>query len=751
MSNIKSDKKFVENTYSKLQSKLEIVKAKLNRPLTLTEKILYSHLKNPEKCEFKRGEDYIYLNPDRVALQDATAQMAVLQFSLAGRQTSAVPTTIHCDHLIRAFSGAKDDLAVANDENAEVYKFLQSASKKYGFGFCKPGSGIIHQVVIEKFAFPGLMMLGTDSHTPNAGGIGAFASGVGGADAVDVMVGLDWELLHPEIVGVKLTGKLNGFASSKDVILKLLDILTVKGGTNRVIEYFGEGCANLSTTAKATICNMGAELGATTSIFPTDEHTFEYLSANSRDELNDVIKANINLLTADAGAENHYDKVIEINLDELVPLVVGPHSPDLAASVDEMAEHLVKNDSSVELSSALIGSCTNSSYEDMSKITKMAQFAKANGLKLKTPLLITPGSEQILQTITRDGQLAELKEMGAVVLANACGPCIGQWKRADGIEKNSIISSYNRNFPKRNDGNPNTHSFLASPETVFAYALHGRLDCNPFTTPILNDKGQEVILGEIGSVDALPKQGFTDDASVIEYYETADEKTDLAIADESDRLQKLSPFPSNAGSQLNDLPVLLKAQGKCTTDHISPAGVWLKYRGHLQNISNNAFNGAVNRFTGKPGIGYNILTGQEDEHHKIALNYKANSLTWVAIGDENYGEGSSREHAAMCPRFLGGRAVIAKSFARIHETNLKKQGLLPLHFINKDDYNLIEKTDRISIDVSNLANSKTVDVKISKNDGAVITVQTRHTFNAEQIEWFKAGSALNKLRNDQAK
>lgn len=749
MSNIKSDKRFVETTYSKLQSKLEIVKSKLNRPLTLTEKNLYSHLSNPENCNFSKGVDYVYLNPDRVALQDATAQMAVLQFSLAGRDSSAVPTTIHCDHLIRAFSGAKDDLAVANDENAEVYNFLQSASNKYGFGFCKPGSGIIHQVVIEKFAFPGLMMLGTDSHTPNAGGIGAFASGVGGADAVDVMVGLDWELLHPEIVGVKLTGKLNGFSSSKDIILKLLDILTVKGGTNRVIEYYGEGCANLSTTAKATICNMGAELGATTSIFPTDQHTFDYLKANSREDLIDVIKDNISLLTADKGSEEYYDKIIEINLDDLTPLIVGPHSPDLAASVEDMASHLEKNESSTELSSALIGSCTNSSYEDMSKITKMAQFAKANGLKLKTPLLITPGSEQILQTITRDGQLAELKEMGAVVLANACGPCIGQWKRADGIEKNSIISSYNRNFPKRNDGNPNTHSFLASPETVFAYALHGRLDCNPFTTPILNDKGEEVILAEVGTVDALPKLGFTDDASVIEYYEEGQSSAELAIADESDRLQKLSPFTTNEESELTNLPVLLKAQGKCTTDHISPAGVWLKYRGHLQNISNNAFNGAVNRFTGKPGIGYNILTKEEAEHHVIALDYKANNLTWVAIGDENYGEGSSREHAAMCPRFLGGRAVIAKSFARIHETNLKKQGLLPLHFINKDDYNLIEKTDKVSIDVSNLATSKIVNVKIIKEDSSIITIETKHTFNAEQVEWFKAGSALNKLRQDQ--
>lgn len=749
MSNIKSDKRFVETTYSKLQSKLEIVKSKLNRPLTLTEKNLYSHLSNPENCNFSKGVDYVYLNPDRVALQDATAQMAVLQFSLAGRDSSAVPTTIHCDHLIRAFSGAKDDLAVANDENVEVYNFLQSASNKYGFGFCKPGSGIIHQVVIEKFAFPGLMMLGTDSHTPNAGGIGAFASGVGGADAVDVMVGLDWELLHPEIVGVKLTGKLNGFSSSKDIILKLLDILTVKGGTNRVIEYYGEGCANLSTTAKATICNMGAELGATTSIFPTDQHTFDYLKANSREDLIDVIKDNISLLTADKGSEEYYDKIIEINLDDLTPLVVGPHSPDLAASVEDMVSHLEKNESSTELSSALIGSCTNSSYEDMSKITKMAQFAKANGLKLKTPLLITPGSEQILQTITRDGQLAELKEMGAVVLANACGPCIGQWKRADGIEKNSIISSYNRNFPKRNDGNPNTHSFLASPETVFAYALHGRLDCNPFTTPILNDKGEEVILAEVGTVDALPKLGFTDDASVIEYYEEGQSSAELAIADESDRLQKLSPFTTNEESELTNLPVLLKAQGKCTTDHISPAGVWLKYRGHLQNISNNAFNGAVNRFTGKPGIGYNILTKEEAEHHVIALDYKANNLTWVAIGDENYGEGSSREHAAMCPRFLGGRAVIAKSFARIHETNLKKQGLLPLHFINKDDYNLIEKTDKVSIDVSNLATSKIVNVKIIKEDSSIITIETKHTFNAEQVEWFKAGSALNKLRQDQ--
>lgn len=749
MSNIKSDKRFVETTYSKLQSKLEIVKSKINRPLTLTEKNLYSHLSNPENCNFSKGVDYVYLNPDRVALQDATAQMAVLQFSLAGRDSSAVPTTIHCDHLIRAFSGAKDDLAVANDENAEVYNFLQSASNKYGFGFCKPGSGIIHQVVIEKFAFPGLMMLGTDSHTPNAGGISAFASGVGGADAVDVMVGLDWELLHPEIVGVKLTGKLNGFASSKDIILKLLDILTVKGGTNRVIEYYGEGCANLSTTAKATICNMGAELGATTSIFPTDQHTFDYLKANSREDLIDVIKDNISLLTADKGSEEYYDKIIEINLDDLTPLVVGPHSPDLAASVEDMASHLEKNESSTELSSALIGSCTNSSYEDMSKITKMAQFAKANDLKLKTPLLITPGSEQILQTITRDGQLAELKEMGSVVLANACGPCIGQWKRADGIEKNSIISSYNRNFPKRNDGNPNTHSFLASPETVFAYALHGRLDCNPFTTPILNDKGEEIILAEVGTVDALPKLGFTDDASVIEYYEEGQSSAELAIADESDRLQKLSPFTTNEESELTNLPVLLKAQGKCTTDHISPAGVWLKYRGHLQNISNNAFNGAVNRFTGKPGIGYNILTKEEAEHHVIALDYKANNLTWVAIGDENYGEGSSREHAAMCPRFLGGRAVIAKSFARIHETNLKKQGLLPLHFINKDDYNLIEKTDKVSIDVSNLATSKIVNVKIIKEDSSIITIETKHTFNAEQVEWFKAGSALNKLRQDQ--
>lgn len=743
----------VKNVFDTTRKNLDIVRKRLGRPLTYTEKLLYGHLDDAENAELNHGTSYIKVRPDRVALQDATAQMAILQFMLAGRSSAAVPVTIHCDHLIRAHSGAKSDLEIANKENKEVYDFLASAGSKYGFGFWKPGAGIIHQVVIEQYAFPGLMMLGTDSHTPNAGGLGAFASGVGGADAVDVMVGMPWEVLHPKVLGVKLTGELNGWAAPKDVILKLLGILTCAGGTNRVIEYFGEGTKSISCTGKATICNMGAELGATTSTFPYDERMKTYMGVTGRSDIAEVCDENIDLITADAeveaNPEKFYEEVIEINLSELQPHLVGPHSPDLAVACSDMKEHMEKGGWPTNLTSALIGSCTNSSYEDMGRISAMADQLIEKGAKLKMPLLITPGSEQVYQTIIRDGQMEKLEKLGATVLANACGPCIGQWKRDDieQGEENSIISSYNRNFPKRNDGNPATCSFIGSPETTLMYALFGRLDIDAYNTDIEAADGSTFRLTAPENVPEVPAGGFEKDEFGYQGPAADGASVEVIVSPESERLELLTPFSAWDGNDYADLPILLKAKGKCTTDHISPAGPWLRFRGHLTNIADNMFNGAINAFTGEAGHGTNMFTGEKQLFSAMAKDYISRGQGWVAVGDANYGEGSSREHAAMCPRLTGAKAVITRSFARIHETNLKKQGVLPLTFVNVADYDLLEQDDKIGLKgLTTLAPGSKVTAVVSHKDGSTVEIELKHSLNDEQIVWFKNGSALNTIR-----
>lgn len=749
-----SSPSFLQQVYATTAQNLAVVRGRLKRPLTLTEKILYGHLADPAGADLTRGTAYTEFKPDRVALQDATAQMAILQFMQAQKANAAVPVTVHCDHLIRAYQGAKADLKVANTENEEVYQFLDSASQRYGFGFWRPGSGIIHQVVLEQYAFPGLMMLGTDSHTPNAGGLGAFAAGVGGADAVDVMVGLPWEVLHPNVVGVRLTGALKGWAAPKDVIQKLLHILTCEGGTNRVIEYFGPGCASISATGKATICNMGAELGATTSVFPYDARMDTYLNVTGRADLLPIIHANMEHLVADAETalrpEEFYDLVIDINLSELEPSLVGPHSPDLFAKASEMPAHMAKGGWPTNLTFALIGSCTNSSYEDMGRIALIADQLLAHGVKLKCPLMITPGSEQVHQTIQRDGQLEKLAKLGATVLANACGPCIGQWQRDDVKEgtANSIISSYNRNFPKRNDGFASTCSFIASPETVLAYAVFGRLDINPFTTPIVGADGKEFTLKAPGEVAEVPANGFVADETGFKAPKGGDA---VVVNPTSDRLQILQPFAKWDGADYEALPLLIKAKGKCTTDHISPAGPWLKFRGHIDNISNNMYLGVVNAFTGETAKTLNQLTGAQDTPAAVARAYKAKGLGWVMVGDQNVGEGSSREHAAMSPRWLGCKVVITRSFARIHQSNLKKQGILPLTFANAADYDLIEATDKISVHgLAGIAPGQPLQATLHHADGSTATITLNHTLNAEQIGWFKAGSALNALNQKAA-
>ena len=759
MFRIESTPEFVQKVYATTARNLKTIRTRLNRPLTLAEKVLYGHLSNPETAELKRGESYVEFHPDRVILQDATAQMAILQFMQAQKDSAAVPVTVHCDHLIRAYQGAGKDLSVANTENEEVYAFLSAAAQRYGFGFWKPGAGIIHQVALEQYAFPGLMMLGTDSHTPNAGGLGVFACGVGGADAVDVMVGLPWEVLHPQIVGVRLTGELKGWAAPKDVIQKLLHILTVEGGTNRVIEYFGPGCKTISCTGKATICNMGAELGATTSLFPYDERMDTYLKVTGRENLLSIIHANKELLAADAetaqNPQEFYDLVIDINLSELEPSLVGPHSPDLFSNASETSTHLVSdkvkkinggNPAPANLTFALIGSCTNSSYEDMGRISILADQLIAHGVKLKTPLMVTPGSEQVHATIKRDGQLEKLEKLGAIVLANACGPCIGQWKRDDVKEgtPNSIISSYNRNFPKRNDGFASTCSFIASPETVLAYAVFGRLDLNPFTTPITGADGKEFTLKAPGEVAEVPARGFIPDEAGYAGPREG-KQPDVSVSPSSDRLQVLKPFEAWNGKDYENLPLLIKAKGKCTTDHISPAGPWLKYRGHLDNISNNMYLGAVNAFSGQAGKTAGP-DGKEATPAETARQYKAQGQGWVFVGDQNVGEGSSREHAAMSPRWLGCRVAIARSFARIHQSNLKKQGILPFTFANPADYDLIEATDTFTFhNLKDLKPESVVSCTITHKDSSTIAIRLNHTLNAEQIGWFKAGSALNAL------
>lgn len=743
----------IKKVYSDFADRVDHAKKILGRPMTYAEKILYAHTWEKPTRPFERGKDFVEFRIDRVAMQDATAQMALLQFMSVGLPKVAVPTTVHCDHLIQAQVGAEADLLRAFDENKEVYDFLQSVSAKYGIGFWKPGAGIIHQVVLENYAFPGGMMIGTDSHTPNAGGLGMIAIGVGGADAVDVMAGMPWELKFPKLLGVKLTGKLNGWVSPKDVILKLAGILTVKGGTGYIIEYFGEGTKSISCTGKGTICNMGAEVGATTSIFPFDERMVDYLNATGRDAVAELaVKlaySASNYLAADPEVElepeRFFDQVIEINLSELEPHLNGPFTPDLAWPISKMKEAVQQNNYPEKISAALIGSCTNSSYEDIERAASVAKQALQKGLKAKTQFTITPGSEQIRATIERDGQLKTLTDLGGVVLANACGPCIGMWKRMDVKigERNTIVTSFNRNFAKRNDGNPETLAFVASPEITTALAIAGKLTFNPMTDTLVNEAGEEVKLDPPEGVE-LPQDGFVVDEKG--YIPPAEDGSDIEviIKEDSERLQALTAFEKWDGKDFIDLPVLLKVKGKCTTDHISPAGPWLRYRGHLDKISDNMFLGAVNYFTNEAGKTKNLLTGEYKNVSEVAREYKKNGIGWVVIGDENYGEGSSREHAAMEPRYLGGKAIIVKSFARIHETNLKKQGILALTFANPDDYDKIREDDRVSIvGLNEFAPGKPLKMIVKHSDGTTDEIWLNHSYNENQIEWFKAGSALN--------
>lgn len=743
------DLDMMKDHYKFFPSKLQHVRNILKRPLTLTEKILYTHTITPPEKPAIRGDTYCDFHPDRVAMQDATAQMALLQFISSGKSKTAVPSTVHCDHLIQAEIGAEADLKRANDESREVFDFLQSVSSKYGIGFWKPGAGIIHQVVLENYAFPGGLMIGTDSHTPNAGGLGMLAIGVGGADAVDVMAGMPWELKFPKIIGVHLTGELSGWASAKDVILKLAGLLTVKGGTGYIVEYFGEGAQTISCTGKGTICNMGAEIGATTSIFPYDAKMSNYLKATERETVAEMSDNIAEHLTQDKevleNPDNFYDQIIEINLSELEPYVNGPYSPDKAWKLSELADAVKNNGYPDKISVALIGSCTNSSYEDIERATSIARQAVKFGLKAKSPLTITPGSELVHSTIERDGHLKVLEDIGGLVLANACGPCIGQWKRHDVAfgEKNSILTSYNRNFSGRNDANPGTHSFVASPEIVIALSLAGRLSFNPITDTLLNEKGIPVKLDPPKGKE-LPEDGFEQGESG--YVPPAENSSSVKIVvdDSSNRLQLLSPFAKWNGNDIKGLRILVKAQGKCTTDHISPAGKWLRFRGHLDNISDNMFTGAVNAFREEIGKGYNFTNNQIEPYAKVARDYKKSNIGWVSIGDENYGEGSSREHAAMEPRHLGAKAVIVKSFARIHETNLKKQGILALTFADTKDYDKIREDDTLDImGLQNFAPGTPLTLVVNHADGSRETCKLLHSYNDNQIEWFKAGSALN--------
>jgi len=739
------DLDLIKGVYNGFKEKVLAAKKVLNRPMTYAEKILYSHLWNDPVSFYTGGKDFVEFAPDRVAMQDATAQMALLQFMSAGIPRVAVPSTVHCDHLIQAEVGSVKDLLKAEDENKEVYDFLASVSNKYGIGFWKPGAGIIHQVVLENYAFPGGMMIGTDSHTPNAGGLGMIAIGVGGADAVDVMAGMPWELKFPKLIGVKLTGKLSGWTSPKDVILKVAGILTVKGGTGAIVEYFGEGADSISCTGKGTICNMGAEIGATTSLFPYDRKMYDYLAATEREEIGKLANEIAEYLRPDEGCEQYYDQVIEINLSELEPHINGPFTPDLAWPISVFKQAVKDKEYPEELKVALIGSCTNSSYEDMERSASVAKQALEMGLKVKSEFTITPGSEQIRATIERDGQLEIFEKVGGLVLANACGPCIGQWKRHDVKEgeKNSIVTSYNRNFSKRNDGNPATNAFVASPEIVTALAFAGKLTFNPLTDTLTNAEGKEVMLAE-PTGDELPKHGYL--KGVDGYLAPAEDgsRITVEINPESKRLQRLFPFVHpNYAVDFSSMRLLLKAKGKCTTDHISMAGPWLRFRGHIDNISNNMFIGALNWFNDKTNYVKNLVTGVYDEVPNVARYYKANGIPWVVVGEENYGEGSSREHAAMEPRHLGGKAIIVKSFARIHETNLKKQGMLPLTFEDPADYDKVREDDMIDLDVKEIAPGSQVKMTLKHSDGTEDEVMLNHTMNQQQIDWFKVGSALN--------
>ena len=751
------DLDLVKKVYSELPEKVQKAKDLLNKPMTYAEKILYSHLFTAQElAEFKRGADYVDFAPDRVAMQDATAQMALLQFINSGKKTTAVPSTVHCDHLIQAEVEGKVDLGVAKNANKEVYDFLESVSNKYGIGFWKPGAGIIHQVVLENYAFPGGMMIGTDSHTVNAGGLGMVAIGVGGADAVDVMAGMAWELKMPKLIGIKLSGKLSGWAAPKDVILKVAGILTVKGGTGAIIEYFGEGAKSLSATGKGTICNMGAEVGATTSIFAYDESMERYLKATGRAQVAELANGVKSHLDADAevyeNPELYYDEVIEINLSELEPHLNGPFTPDRATPISKMKEVAVENGWPVNVSVGLIGSCTNSSYEDISRAASIAKQAEEKGLITKAEYTITPGSEQVRYTIERDGFIDTFEKIGGKVFANACGPCIGQWARpgAEKEEKNTIVHSFNRNFSKRADGNPNTHAFVASPEMVTALAIAGRLDFNPATDTLINKNGEEVKL-ELPVGDELPTKGFDVEDAGFQAPAEDGSGVEINVSEDSKRLQLLYPFEPWDGQNITGAKLLIKALGKCTTDHISMAGPWLRFRGHLDNISNNMLIGAVNAFNSETNKVKNQLSGEYGAVPFVQRDYKAAGIPTIVVGDQNYGEGSSREHAAMEPRHLGIKAVIVKSFARIHETNLKKQGMLGLTFANENDYDLIQEDDQFNfIDLVEFAPEKQLTLEIIHSDGTKDSIKLNHTYNKQQIEWFKAGSALNLIKQQNA-
>jgi aconitate hydratase len=751
------DLEMIKGNYAALEARILQAKKIINRPLTSSEKILYAHLwdENP-KDAYVRGSDYVNFAPDRIACQDATAQMALLQFMQAGKSKVAVPTTVHCDHLIQAKEGAAMDLKSANSSSAEVFNFLESVSNKYGIGFWKPGAGIIHQVVLENYAFPGGMMIGTDSHTVNAGGLGMIAIGVGGADAVDVMAGMPWELKFPKMIGVKLTGKLNGWTAPKDVILKVAGILTVKGGTGAIIEYFGPGAESMSCTGKGTICNMGAEVGATTSTFGYDESMERYLRATGRNEVADAANAVKEHLTADpevyAAPEKYFDQVIEINLDELMPHINGPFTPDLATPIDQMSEKAKAGEWPLKVEWGLIGSCTNSSYEDLSRAASIAQQAVDKKLVTKADFGINPGSEQVRYTAERDGLLDIFENLDAKIFTNACGPCIGQWDRAgaDKAEKNTIIHSFNRNFSKRADGNPNTHAFVASPEMVAAVAISGRLDFNPMTDTLLNEEGEAVKLDPPHGVE-LPPKGFDVEDNGYLAPEKDGSGVDVVVNESSERLQLLTPFAPWDGNNLSDLKLLLKAQGKCTTDHISMAGPWLRYRGHLDNISNNCFIGAVNAFNEKTNFVKNQLTVKYGGVPDVQRAYKAAGISTIVVGDHNYGEGSSREHAAMEPRHLGVKVVLVKSFARIHETNLKKQGMLGITFSNENDYDLIQEDDTFHfVDLADFSPGKPLTIEVVHADGTKDTIMANHTYNAQQIEWYAEGSALNLIKKQNA-
>ena len=742
------DIEMLKKFYASFGSKVDRSKQRVGKPLTLAEKILYAHLYNQEELKsYLRGVDYVNFRPDRVAMQDATAQMALLQFMNSGKKKSAVPATVHCDHLIQAHMGAKTDMNTANESNREVFDFLRSVSANFGIGFWKPGAGIIHQVVLENYAFPGGMMIGTDSHTPNAGGLGMIAIGVGGADAVDVMTGMEWELKMPKLIGVKLTGKLNGWASPKDVILKLAGILTVKGGTNAIIEYFGEGTTSISATGKATICNMGAEVGATSSLFPYDSQMSAYLRATGRAEIAALADEISEYLTPDPEVSNHpeafYDRLIEIDLSVLEPHINGPFTPDAATPISQFAAKVIENNYPRKMEVGLIGSCTNSSYQDLSRAASIARQAYNDKLKVASPLIINPGSEQIRYTADRDGLLASFENVGAVIMANACGPCIGQWKRHtdDNSRKNSIVTSFNRNFAKRADGNPNTHAFVASPELTMALTIAGDLCFNPLTDTLTNESGQQIKLNEPQGTD-FPPNGFAVEENG--YVAPGEEVTEIKINPDSTRLQALEPFTPWDGNDLLEMPLLIKAEGKCTTDHISMAGPWLRFRGHLENISDNMLMGAVNAFNGKTNSVLNQLNDEYEAVSAVAKLYKAKGISSIVVAEENYGEGSSREHAAMEPRFLNVKVILAKSFARIHETNLKKQGMLALTFANKSDYDKIRENDHISImGLRSFAPDMNLTAVIYHADGTHESFEVVHTYNKMQIDWFKAGAALN--------